>query len=281
MTKQQSPREKRKSNRTEATPTLTVTGSTSSVSTPDANHPYYLHSFDASGMSLVSTPFDERDFSCWRRSMLIAISAKNKLGFINGTWGEPSLNATEYPQWSRTAKDLWSNLEHKFGQSSGAKLCHLQKEISKLAQGNSSIASYFTTLKRLWDELYSLNSHFGCICDCICDGKMKIAKFMEDQRVIQFLVGLNDVYAQARENILMKSPLPGIDQSYSLLLQDESQRDIYMSLQYPTDGESFMVGTQNKTPQRNIQIQRNWNPQQKQGNTQQKFKAKKTRSCEG
>ncbi|XP_019267483.1 PREDICTED: uncharacterized protein LOC109244795 [Nicotiana attenuata] len=285
---------------TEATATPTVTGSTSSGSTTDSNHPYYLHSSDAPGMSLVSSPFDGRGFTGWRRSVLIAISAKNKLGFINGTCLEPALNAAEHSQWSRcnnmvtswllnsltkeigdsviysrTAKDLWGSLEHRFGQSSGAKLYHLQ--ISKLAQGSSSIAGYFTTLKRLWDELDSINSHLGCTCDCTCDGKKKIAKFMEDQRVIQFLMGLNDVYAQARGNILMMSPLPGIDQSYSLLLQDESQREIYMNPSYSTDVASFMVGTQNKTPQRNNQIQRTWNPQQKQGNTQQKFKGKKTR----
>ncbi|XP_019227759.1 PREDICTED: uncharacterized protein LOC109209046 [Nicotiana attenuata] len=282
---------------TEATATPTVTGSTCSGSTLDSNHPYYLHSSNAPGMSLVSSPFDGRGFPGWRISVLIAISAKNKLGFINGTCVEPALNAAEHSQWSRcndmvtswllnsltkeigdsvinsrTAKDLWGSLEHRFGQSSGAKLYHLQKEILKLAQGSSSIAGYFTTLKRLWDELDSLNSHLGCTCDCTCDGKI-----MEDQRVIQFLMGLNDFYAQARGNILMMSPPPGIDQSYSLLLQDESQREIYVNPSYTTDVVSFMVGTQNKNPQRNNQIQRTWNPQQKQGNTQQKFKGKKTR----
>ncbi|XP_019259206.1 PREDICTED: uncharacterized protein LOC109237366 [Nicotiana attenuata] len=123
-------------------------------------------------MSLVSSPFVGRGFPGWRRSVLIAISAKNKLGFINGTCGEPALNATEHSQWSRcndivtswllnsltkeigdnviysrTAKDLWSSLEHRFGQSSGEKLYHLQKEISKLAQGNSSIAGMRTNGK--------------------------------------------------------------------------------------------------------------------------------------
>ncbi|XP_075096261.1 uncharacterized protein LOC107767985 [Nicotiana tabacum] len=147
------------------------------------------------------------------------------------------MNDKEYPLWSRcndmvtswllnsltkeigdnviyyrTAKDLWNSLEHRFGQSSGAKLHHLQKEISKTCQGNNNISSYFTTLKRQWDELDSLNSHLGCNSACVCDGKKKMAKFMEDQRVIQFLMGLNDTYAQARGNILMLSPMPSIDQ---------------------------------------------------------------------
>ncbi|XP_070019263.1 uncharacterized protein [Nicotiana sylvestris] len=141
--------------------------------------------------------------------VLIAISAKNKLGFINGSYVEPAIDDKDYPLWSRCndmvtswllnsltkeigdnviysrkAKDLWSSLEHIFGQSSGAKLYHMQKEISKTIQENNNISGYFTTLNRLWDELDSLNSHLGCTCACNCDGKKKMAKFMEDRRVI-------------------------------------------------------------------------------------------------
>ncbi|XP_075112317.1 uncharacterized protein LOC142182184 [Nicotiana tabacum] len=147
--------------------------------------------------------------------------------------------------------ELWNSLEHRFGQSNGAKLYHQQKEISKSVQENSSVAGYFTTLKRLWDELNSPSTHLGCICDCVCDGKNKVTKFLGDQRVIQFLIGLNDVYGQARGNILMMNPLPSLDHAYSLLLQDESQREVYMSPQYPSDGASFMAGTQTKFQQRN------------------------------
>uniref|UniRef100_A0A1U7WZQ1 Uncharacterized protein LOC104228849 n=1 Tax=Nicotiana sylvestris TaxID=4096 RepID=A0A1U7WZQ1_NICSY len=178
--------------------------------------------------------------------------------------------------YSKSAKELWNSLEHRFGQSNGAKLYHLQKEVTKTVQGNNSIAGYFTTLKKLWDELDSLNSHLGCTCTCVCEGKKKVAKFLEDQRVIQFLMGLNDVYAHARGNILMMSPLPNMDHAYSILLQDESQREIFVSPQYPTDAASFMVGPQGKFNQRN-NIQKSWGTPQKQGNfqnMQQKFKRK-------
>ncbi|XP_019234141.1 PREDICTED: uncharacterized protein LOC109214658 [Nicotiana attenuata] len=90
-------------------------------------------------------------------------------------------------------------------------------------------------------------------------------------------MGLNDAYAQARGNILMLSPIPGVDQTNSLLLQDESQREIYMSPQYPTDGASFMVGSQNKFPQKNNQMQKGWSSQQNPGNTQYKSKTKKSK----
>lgn len=45
----------------------------------DPTHAFYLHSSDSSGMNLVNTPFDGRGYQGWKRSMLIALSAKNKL----------------------------------------------------------------------------------------------------------------------------------------------------------------------------------------------------------
>lgn len=64
---------------TEVAPTLSVTRSINSGSNLDSNHPYYRHSSDAPGMTLVSTPFDGRGFPGWRRFVLIAISVKNTL----------------------------------------------------------------------------------------------------------------------------------------------------------------------------------------------------------
>ncbi|XP_059295423.1 uncharacterized protein LOC132048752 [Lycium ferocissimum] len=152
--------------------------------------------------------------------------------------------------YSRTAKELWIDLEQRFGQSNGAKLYHLQKEISGLAQGSTDIAGYFTRLKRLWDELDSLNSHVNCMCMCTCKGKQKIAKSLEDQRLMHFLMGLNDVYSQARGNILMLNPLPGINQAYSLLLQDENQREVYVNPQYSPNSSSFMARNYNASSQK-------------------------------
>ncbi|XP_070014809.1 uncharacterized protein [Nicotiana sylvestris] len=99
----------------------------------------------------------------------------------------------------------------------------------------------------------SLSSHLNCSCDCVCGGKAKVAKFLEDQRILEFLMSLNDVYAQVRGNILMISPLPSMDFAYSLLLQDENQRETFVNLVSPqlnSNASSFMVGAQQKGAQR-------------------------------
>lgn len=48
----------------------------------------------------------------------------------------------------------------------------------------------------------------------------------EEDRLMQFLMGLNDSYNTVRSNILMMSPLPNVRQAYSLVIQEETQRQM-------------------------------------------------------
>lgn len=80
--------------------------------------------------------------------MLIALAAKNKVGFIDGTHKEPespnfklwnrcndmvlswllnslSKEIADSVIYSKTAKDLWKELDNRFGRSNGAQLLSL------------------------------------------------------------------------------------------------------------------------------------------------------------
>ncbi|XP_070049337.1 uncharacterized protein [Nicotiana tomentosiformis] len=224
-------------------------------------------------MTLLNTVFYGRGYPGWRTSILLSLSAKKKLGFINGACQSPDLKSPDHEQWScvndiviswilnalskdiadsviysKTAKELWDSLKQRFRRSNGAKLYHPQKELSGLVQGNSDIAGYFTKLKQLWDELDTLNVIICCSCVCVCEGKGKLTKSLEDQRLIQFLMGLNDIYAQARGNLLMMNPLPTMDVAYSLLLQDENQIEFYANAHFNSDSLSFMAAGEAKQP---------------------------------
>lgn len=49
----------------------------------------YLHSLDHPGLVRVSSPLTGDNYLSWSRSMLIALRAKDKLGFIDGKCGKP------------------------------------------------------------------------------------------------------------------------------------------------------------------------------------------------
>lgn len=140
--------------------------------------------------------------------------------------------------YSKTAKDLWTELEDRFGQCNGAQLYQLQKELSDLTQGSSDVAGYYTKVKKIWDELDTLNTCVHCSCTCSCGGKAKSLKSYQDGRLIQFLMGLYEAYSSVKSNILMMSPLPTVNQAYSLLIQNGKQREIHVT-QHPGESAFF------------------------------------------
>ena len=56
------------------------------TTTDQYKNPYFLHSTDHAGLVLVSDRLTSgSEFHSWRRSMRMALNARNKLGFIDGT----------------------------------------------------------------------------------------------------------------------------------------------------------------------------------------------------
>lgn len=135
---------------------------------------YYLHPTDTS-LKLVTNTFKGIGFKGWKRSMSIALSGKNKMGFVDGTIKRPTTsnslgkawdrvndtvigwimnvvdeNITKSILWLKTAKEVWDELEHRFGQSSSAQLFHIEEELSKVTQTNDmSIEEFYTKLRDL------------------------------------------------------------------------------------------------------------------------------------
>ncbi|XP_069154663.1 uncharacterized protein [Solanum lycopersicum] len=64
-------------------------------------------------------------------------------------------------------------------------------------------------------------------------------KSEQDRRLIQFLMGLNEVYTVIRGNILMMSPLPSTAQAFSLLIQEEKQREYRPTSRTPMESVSL------------------------------------------
>lgn len=73
----------------------------SSVINEHHNHPFYLHPSDSPGMLLVNALFNGNSYGAWRRAMFIAMSAKNKLGLIDGIYFEPNISAPLFQAWNR------------------------------------------------------------------------------------------------------------------------------------------------------------------------------------
>jgi len=128
--------------------------------------------------------------------------------------------------FSSTSQQIWTDLEQRFGQSDGTKFFQVKKDLYSISQGNQDIATYFTEIKRLWDEHDSMITVPTCACGIECATYKYDQKMREKEQLIQLLVGLNDVYKGVRGNILMSRPLPNVSEAYYMLLQEEHQREM-------------------------------------------------------
>ena len=220
----------------------------SSTNTIDSYHPFYLQASDNPGTSLVNISLTSQNYIQWSRAVKRALSAKNKLGLIAGTVRQPEPLSNLYPFWTRcndmvvswmlnsisdeirdsvayfgTAKEIWDDLLTRFAQGNVPRIFQLKKELTALHQGSMSITAYFTKCRTLTDELSDLSP----LPKCNCPNNVKLVAYEQLNSLSQFLMGLNDVYTNIRGQILMMKPLPDLSQAYSLLLQEESQRDTH------------------------------------------------------
>jgi len=179
--------------------------------------------------------------------MVHALTAKNKVGFINGSVKAPSEEdqPVEYALWNRcnnmilswlkhsveldlfkgvihakTACQVWEDFKDQFSHKNIPAIYQIQKSLASLSQGTMLASTYFTKIKGLWDELETYRTLPTC-------NQMKAHDDQrEEDRLMQFIMGLNDSYSTVCSNILMMSPLPNVRQAYSLVIQEETQRQM-------------------------------------------------------
>ncbi|XP_075087592.1 uncharacterized protein LOC142169605 [Nicotiana tabacum] len=148
------------------------------------SHPFYVHPSDSPGAHLVSPPFDGNGFVIWRKNILTAIYNDMVIAWITNSLSKDIANSV---MGFDTAKDIWDNINERFGTSNDSKYIQIQREISVASQGPLDIATYFTKLRGLWDEL-------------------------------------NTAYV-GPSNILMMPSLPSLSKAYSMLQHDEKQKE--------------------------------------------------------
>ncbi|TQE05251.1 hypothetical protein C1H46_009108 [Malus baccata] len=114
------------------------------------------------------------------------------------------------------------DLEVRFSQGNDSRIYQIRQEIVEQRQGQLSVSDYYTQLRALWDELASYYEPIAYDCE---GSKTRVAR-EETEKVMQFLMGLNETYSTLRGSILMMNPLPDTRCVHRLVLQHERQMDV-------------------------------------------------------
>ncbi|KAL1368591.1 hypothetical protein AAHE18_02G132500 [Arachis hypogaea] len=172
----------------------------------DLANPYFLHQVDGLGLVLVSQSITGDNYDSWSCSLELALSVKNKLGFVDGSLPHPSAdNPQQVTLWtrsdnvvlshifnslskdivgsvmrSRVVSEVWQDLRECFQQRNGPRIFQLRRNLMALSQGSDSISVYFTKLKSIWDEL----SAYRPIVQCRCGGLRSLQNFYDSQLLL-------------------------------------------------------------------------------------------------
>ena len=80
--------------------------------TPSMDSCLYLHPSENPAVALVSPVLDSFNYHSWSRSMMTALSAKNKVEFINGSVPEPPKTDRTHGAWRRCNNMVVSWIVH-------------------------------------------------------------------------------------------------------------------------------------------------------------------------
>ncbi|KAF7824142.1 uncharacterized protein G2W53_022286 [Senna tora] len=226
-----------------------VTGTKTNGAKSDTIVPWSLNNSDQPGMTLVTSPLVGINFVSWSLAIKSALEAKEKLGFIDGSIKEPTDEA-EYKKWKpvdsmvkawvrnsieknlaetfmfcRTSRELWVQIEERYGVKYGPKFYQLQQELASLKQGNDSVTIYYNKIHRYWDELHRLRPTPRCVCaKCICNLNKKLNEIEADTKLVQFLMGLNQTFEVIKSQILALDPLPSANKAFGLVVNVETEK---------------------------------------------------------
>lgn len=154
--------------------------------------------------------------------MMMAFEAKNNAGFLDGSIPQPTEDDLLFLAWRRcnsmlkswilntiskeisssllyirSAPDVWKELKERYFQSNCSRVFQLKKSLASLNKGSLSVTTYYTQLKVVWDELREYQPNL--------DPQNHItrpwAEYLQEKCVLQFLMGLNDSYAQLRAQV--------------------------------------------------------------------------------
>ncbi|KAH0650901.1 hypothetical protein KY289_032190 [Solanum tuberosum] len=189
--------------------------------TIDHNHPLFLQHTDTLGSSLISLQLiGSENYALWSRSFRIGLVGRSKLVFVDGCFPKSMFKPVLYDQWEKCNVVVLSwiiNAVQPGLLSSVVYASDARKVWLDLRE--------YSKLRDLWDEYDAL---MPCP-SCPCPESRKFGEHCEYQRLLQFLMGLNESYYPPRSQILMMNPIPTLNKAYALLMDQESLRNLVSS----------------------------------------------------
>ncbi|XP_020237539.1 uncharacterized protein LOC109816819 [Cajanus cajan] len=176
----------------------------------------------------------------------MALRAKTKLGFIDGSIKRSTSHKVDYLNWEKadsmvmaciinsanpnlhgsisraaTARDVWLDLEERFAQTNAPRIHQLWCSLCLMEQEPyTSVIEFYTKFKTLIDELNEQQP----LPECTCRASKELSQREEDHRVHLFLGSLdNERFAHVKATIINTDTLPSLRRTFNFILREKTR----------------------------------------------------------
>ncbi|XP_068483247.1 uncharacterized protein [Phaseolus vulgaris] len=201
-----------------------------------------------------------KNYLKWSQLIRTILKGKGKVSHLTDI--APDEQDAKFKSWdeedSMIMAWLWNSMVPEISDT-----CMFLKSSKKIweaveqtySKGNKSVTEYANQLKSLWMEL----DHYRVIKAKCSEDSAILKEYIEQDRVYDFLVGLNPEYDQVRIQILGKEKVPGLNEVVAIIRSEESRRGLM--LETPTtessamkaEGGTTMITNQKKSGFSNIE----------------------------
>ncbi|XP_071718544.1 uncharacterized protein [Rutidosis leptorrhynchoides] len=191
------------------------------ISKLDFGNPLYLHASDISSAPLITFKLKcTENYRVWSSAIKLALQTKNKIGFIDKYCVKDEDDEVLSNQWdgcnaifSENAAEVWEELKETYDKVNGSVIYNVHQSIKSLTQSGLTNSEYYHKLNSLWKQFDSLTK----LPTCTCDASKDFSDHNSLIKLMQFLMGLDDVYVHIRSNILISDPLPSVKTTFSFV----------------------------------------------------------------
>ena len=132
----------------------------------------------------------------------------------------------------------WESVCHTYFKVRDATpMYELKIRIHNTKQGILFVTEYYNVIRSLWLEL---DQYQNLRMKCSVDATMH-QEFIEQERVYDFLAGLNVELDQVQVQILGKEPLPSLNKAFAIIRGEKERRNIMLEKGNSMDGSSLAI----------------------------------------
>ncbi|XP_073133737.1 uncharacterized protein [Henckelia pumila] len=238
------------------------------VATEKKTSQYHLSANDNLGNIITQVQLKGENYEEWARAMRTTLWAKKKFAFIDGSVKQPPDNSSEQEYWwtvnsmlvswiintikptlrstityMEITKELLDDIKERFSVGNGPHIQQLKFELAECKQHWQNVVNYYGNIKMILEEFGKYEQYPTCRCGgCKCNIGTEVDKRREEERLHQFLMGLDDsIYGMTRSNILSSEPLSSLNRAYAMIIQEERVRSIACGKEQRSEPMEFFV----------------------------------------